>query len=123
MNMRISEISTDRALDVLCEVSVYIGNIATDEALTDELKKHMNTSGMTKAEVMKAGAEKISAIAPIVLKSHKNDVLGILAAVNEITVDELKQQNVMNTMKMVKELVQDEEFISFFSSCAQEEKM
>lgn len=121
--MRLSEISTDRALDVLCEVSVYIGNIATDEALTDELKKHMNTSGMSKAEIMKAGAEKISAIAPIVLKSHKNDVLGILAAVNEKTVDELKQQNVMNTMKMVKELVQDEEFISFFSSCAQEKKM
>ena len=34
--MKLSELSTDRALDVLCELTPYISNIASDEKMPGE---------------------------------------------------------------------------------------
>lgn len=43
--MKISELSTDRALDVLCELTPYVANITGDKALLDELGKKFDTKG------------------------------------------------------------------------------
>ena len=37
--MKLSEFSTDKAADVLCEISVYALNIVSDEELRGSLKK------------------------------------------------------------------------------------
>ena len=40
--MKFSELSTDRAADVLCEVSVYALNILTDDELRESLKAQID---------------------------------------------------------------------------------
>ena len=35
--MKLSDLTTDRAADVLCEISIYLVNITTDEELMSEL--------------------------------------------------------------------------------------
>lgn len=120
--MRLSEISTDRAADVLCEVSVYLANIATDEELSEELKHKIdNIDTKTRAEIFALGVEKVTVLMPIILKKHKNDVFGVLAVLNNTTIDAIANQNIMITMAQVKEAVQDRELVDFFKSCVSEE--
>lgn len=116
--MRLSEISTDRAADVLCEITIYVANIVTDEDLIGELKKTISGKAITRAELIALATEKINKLIPIVLKKRKADVFGILAVLNEKTAEEIGKQNFLTTMKQVKEIVKDRELLDFFKSCA-----
>lgn len=121
--MKISKLSTDEALDALCELTPYINNIVTDDALLDGLKAKVKATGNeTKAEIMAMGAEKINKIVPIVLKEHKDDVYGILAVLNDADVDAIGKQNVIKTMSQIRDLIKDKEFLDFFKSCAEQEQ-
>lgn len=120
--MKISELSTDRAADVLCEVSVYALPILSDEELMDTLKKKIDSNGtMTRAEVLAEGAAKIGALVPIVLKKHKADVFGLLAVLNETTAEKIAEQNIIKTLQQAKCIAKDRDLLDFFKSCAQEE--
>ena len=120
--MKISELSTDRAADVLCEVSVYALPILSDEELMDTLKKKIDSTGtMTRAEVLAEGAAKIGALVPIVLKKHKTDVFGLLAVLNETTAEKIAAQNIIETLRQAKDIAKDRDLLDFFKSCAQEE--
>ena len=43
--MKLSELTTDQAADVLCEVTPYIANITGDKSLLDELGKKFDSKG------------------------------------------------------------------------------
>jgi hypothetical protein len=118
--MKLSKLSTDEALDALCELTPYINNIVTDDVLLDELKAKVKATGNeTKAEIMAMGAEKINKLVPIVLKGHKKDVCGILAVLNDTDVDAIGKQNAIKTMSQIRDLIKDKEFLDFFKSCAE----
>lgn len=58
--MKFSELSTDRAADVLCEVSVYALNILTDDELRESLKAQIDAEKpQTAGEKYAIGAQKI----------------------------------------------------------------
>ena len=117
--MKLSELDTSRAADVLCEAGAYALNIITDEELAAELKSKIDSSGeLSRLELYTFGVQKISALLPIVLKKHRDDVFGILAAVNGCAVKDIAHQNIMVTMQQVKELASDKDMIDFFKSCA-----
>lgn len=117
--MKLSELDTSRAADVLCEAGAYALNILTDEELAAELKSKIDSSGeLSRLELYTFGVQKISTLLPIILKKHRDDVFGILAAVNGCAVNYIANQNIMATMQMVKELVSDKDMIDFFKSCA-----
>ena len=100
--MKLSELSTEKATDVLCEIAPYAMNIMTDEELVDELK---------------AAVGKISKILPILLKKRKADLFGILGALNEKSVEEIAKQNIIKTMSQIKDISKDKELLDFFKSC------
>lgn len=116
--MKLSEMTTDRAMDVLCEITPCIANITADEELLAELRNAIDPKAVkTKAELMVKGVEKITKLAPIVLKKRKSDVFGILAALNEKTAEEIGKQNIIATMAQVREVVKDKDLMDFFKSC------
>lgn len=120
--MKLSELDTSRAADVLCEAGAYALNILTDEELAAELKSKIDGSGeLSRLELYTFGVQKVSALLPIILKKHRDDVFGILAAVNGCAADDIARQNIMTTMQQVKELASDKDMIDFFKSCAPEE--
>ena len=121
--MKLSELSTDRAVDVLCEISPYAINIMTDEELIDELKKAVdfkNANTMAERIVLISG--KISKIFPILLKKRKRDLFGILSAINEKTIEEISKQNIIKTMAQIKDISKDKELLDFFKSCTDTEE-
>lgn len=116
--MKLSQMTTDRAMDVMCEITPYIANITADEELLAELKRAVDPKEVaTKAELMAKGVEKVTKLVPIVLKKRKADVFGILAALNEKTVEEIGKQNILATMAQVREIVKDKDLMDFFKSC------
>lgn len=121
--MRLSELSTDRATDVLCELTPYIANIVSDEELLEELKKAVDRKDIVnKAQWLAVGAEKITKILPILLKKRKEDVFGILAVMNEKSVEQIAKQNILVTLKQAKTAFKDKDLIDFFKSCMDTEE-
>ena len=72
--MKLSELSTERATDVLCEIAPYFMNITTDEELVSELKSAIDfKEANTMAEKITLVVGKLSKILPILLKKRKTD--------------------------------------------------
>lgn len=121
--MKLSELSTDRALDVLCELTPHISNIASDENMVSAVGKVVNTGGDINlyGKVLLL-VERIGEIVPILLKAHRPDVYGILSVMNDRPVGEIAAQKLADTIRQVREVFQDDELIAFFKSSAQREQ-
>lgn len=120
--MKLSELSTERAADVLCELTPYIANITGDKALLDELANKFDSKGKSAAELYTFAAHKYATLVPILLKEHREDVFGVLSVLNETELDKIAKQNIMETMKQVREVFQDKELLDFFKSFGQEDE-
>lgn len=117
--MKLSEFSTDEALDVLCTITPHVSNIVEDSAIMDAIGKAEDVGKLTPAGALILVAEKISTLIPVLLKDHRADVFGILAALNKTDAGTIGSQPVMTTMKQIKEdILGDEELIDFFKSFA-----
>lgn len=117
--MKLSQLTTDEALDVLCEITPAVASIVGDEELMNVIGKAVKRDGMTRAGMMLLGAEKLSKIVPVVMKEHRSDVFAIVAAVNKVSAEEIASQNVIKTSMQIRELCKDKELIDFFRSCAE----
>ena len=116
--MKLSELSTERATDVLCEIAPYFMNITSDEELVSELKSAIDFKvADTMAEKITLVVGKISRILPILLKKRKADLFGILGALNEKSVEEIAKQNILKTMSQIRDISKDKELLDFFKSC------
>lgn len=120
--MRLSQLTTDKALDVLCEITPYVSNIVTDEKLMDSIGKSVKREGMTKAGIMLLGAEKLTNIVPVVMKTHRTDVYGIVAALNGTDPEEIAGQNILKTSMQIRDICKDKELLDFFRSCVEQTK-
>ena len=121
--MKLSQMTTDKATDVLCEIAPYAMNIMTDEELIEELKSAVDfKEANTMAEKIALTVGKISKILPIVLKKRKIDLFGILGALNEKSVEEIFKQNIIKTMSQIKDISKDKELLDFFKSCTDTEE-
>ena len=120
--MKLSQLSTNEALDVLAEITPYITDIMSDEALIAELKNTIGGKELSTAEMVAFGANKISKIINILLKQNKRAVFGILAALNKKAPDEIAKQNFIATGNQIREIVKDRELWDFFTSFARTEE-
>lgn len=115
--MKLSDLSTDQALDVLCELTPYINNIVSDEAFVSEIGKVIDfDKDMNRYGLFLIGMERINRAIPMLLKDHRADVYGILAAVNRESPESIAAQNSMATLLQIREVLQDREMIGFFKS-------
>lgn len=115
--MKLSQFPTDRAADVICEITPYATDILACGEIKEKLKKASNGKfdKMTMAQKISFGAGVINEFVPYLLKEKKDAVFHIIAALNEKTVEEIKAQKFGETCKQVKEIAQDEELIELFS--------
>lgn len=120
--MKLSDLSTNETLDVLCEITPYIHSIVKDEALLRTIGTAVDTSALTATGVMMAGIDRISAAVPMLLNTHRDDVYGILAAVNRADRTQIAAQKLTDTMAQLDDLMHDEELLDFFKSFGQRGK-
>lgn len=117
-DMKISQLTTDQALDAICEITPAVEDIITDDELIEELKKKIEKrEGMAKAEKIRFYLEKITKLGTILLKKKREAVYTIVAALNQTDVDTVRSQNIIKTMTQIKEIANDEDFANFVYSC------
>ena len=117
--MKISEFTTDKALDVFVEIAPYVSGIVTCETLQTALSDLANTpakSLKSSFQQMVFGADVFSRLVPILLSERRSDVYGILAALNEKSVDEIAKQSLFKTVGMIREIFSDKDLLNFFKS-------
>jgi hypothetical protein len=116
--MKLSQLSTDRAMDILCEIAAPVTNIMTDEELIEELKSVVDfEKANTMAEKIALITGKFTKILPLILKKRKADLFSVLASLNEKTIEEIGSQNIIKTMSQIKDIAKDKELLDFFKSC------
>ena len=120
---KVSELNTDAALDVLCEITPYVNNIVIDEDLIAELKRKLDPGqGKSRAEILRFGAEKLNSIAPLLLKTHRGDIYGILSVLAGKSREDISRQNIIETSIQLRTLLKDREMLDFFKSCVEQEQ-
>lgn len=119
--MKLSELSTEKALDVMCQATPYIANIVGDSDLLSSLKEKLGGEKKSIAELYTYGAQKIAQLIPILLKNHRDDVFGLLAVLNDMEPKDIAVQGFTRTLEQIRSAVQDKELIDFFKSWRQEE--
>lgn len=119
--MKLSKLTTDRAAEVLVTVAQPIAEILKDSELREKIGKKTK-KGLSSLELYAVGVERLAELVPFLLQKHKSAVYTILAALNEKTEDEIAAQNILVTIRQVKELIQDKDLLDFFKSSATEEQ-
>lgn len=119
--MKLYELSTEKALDVMCQATPYIANIVGDSDLLSSLNEKLGGEKKSIAELYTYGAQKIAQLIPILLKNHRDDVFGLLAVLNDMEPKDIAAQGFTRTLEQIRSAVQDKELIDFFKSWRQEE--
>lgn len=120
--MKLSELTTDETLDVLCEITPCVEHIVKDEQIFSAIGNAVKTDGMTKIGVLMAGVDRISSVVPVLLKTHRADVYGILASVNRVDVEKIAGQKLTDTLTQIYDMIHDEDLLRFFKLFAPQGK-
>ena len=109
--MKISEMNNDQAADAMIKIAPAISNLMKDEDAENMIKSMIKAEGETSYQILGGLLPKLVAFC---MKDHKRDVYAIVAALTMKPVAEVGKMNFMQTVKELKESV-DEEFLGFFN--------
>lgn len=101
-------------MDVLCAIAPSIQAIVDDKEIMTALGKAVDKNGLTTAGVLMVATSKLVGAVPMLFKTHREDVYNILSSVGGVTVEDVKAQNMLDTMQQLKEILQDKPLLDFF---------
>lgn len=110
--MKISEMSMNRAADTMIRLSGSLGNILNDEQIE---KLFTDTGFAGKANPLKGYAMFLTQLVPACLRTHRNDLFDVVAALDEKTPEEVGNLKVGDVIKILRESV-DKELLDFLRS-------
>lgn len=116
--MKLSEITGDRALDIIADILPVVGRLKDSKALDDFYKAH-KTHDLTSKEVR---ADLIFSLVPSLIKSNKQDILQVVASVTGTTVREVKKLSAKALWGEIKEILSDPEMQELFGSSVNTEQ-
>jgi hypothetical protein len=111
--MKISEMTNDQACDCLIRMTPAVTSILDDKETVDAMLKAY-AEGRSKPLYQMIG-DILPKFVPFCLKTHKRDLYEIIGALTFKSVKEVGNMNLLETMKVLKESV-DEDLIGFFKS-------
>lgn len=111
--MKLSDIKGERVFDVIAEVTDPLYRIASDDAVMGAFQGAAQASGDDdKTDYAKA----LKGIVPVLLKTHRGDLVAILAAVNGMTAEEyLEGLTMPKLFGDVYDVLTDEELLGFLA--------
>ena len=111
--MRLSDLTAEQGLEAIANSLECIGNIADDDDALKLCQELVPREGEKYIKVFARGCFG----APRLLKTHKDDVIGILAAFELQTVEEYKKKHkLMDVIKGMVDLVNEPEVRQLFFS-------
>ena len=114
--MKLSEMTNDRAAEALIELSIPIGNICDDEAITAAINEYKEIKDIP---VIQAIGRMLPKLLALLLRDHKEDVYKIIGILNGCPASKIAKMNFGETMKIVRSSY-DEVIHGFFTSSMQQ---
>ncbi len=113
--MRLSDLTAEQGLEAITNSLEYIGNIVDDDVALELCQKLVPQEGEKCIKVFARGAK----TAPKLLKTHKDDVIGILAAFELQSIEEYKKKHkLVDIIKGVIDLINEPEVRQLFLSAS-----
>lgn len=109
--MKISQMTTDQAADVLIKIAEPCANVMHDKNTIDMLDGLTKGKGVSTIDYI---ASNIPVVVSVLLKDHRQDVYSIVAALVGKTPEEVAGQKIADTIADVKESW-DGDLVSFFA--------
>lgn len=112
--MKLSDIKGDRVLDIIADIINPIANMVQDKDVTAMFKREAVPDGMEARDFF---AKRMCKGLPVLLKSHKADIIAIMAAIEGVTPEQYAASlDFSKLFTDVMELVTDDAFLNFLSS-------
>lgn len=112
--MKLSDIKGDRVLDVIADIIDPIANMVQDKNVAAMFKREAVPEGMDARDFF---AKRMCKGLPVLLKSHKADIIAIMAAIEGVTPEQYAESlDFPKLFTDVMELVTDDAFLNFLSS-------
>lgn len=112
--MKLSNIKGYRVLDVIADIIDPIANMVQDKDVAAMFKREAVPDGMEARDFF---AERMCKGLPVLLKSHKADIIAIMAAIEGVTPEQYAASlDFPKLFTDVMELVTDDAFLNFLSS-------
>lgn len=112
--MKLSDIKGDRVLDVIADIINPIANMVQDKDVAAMFKREAVPDGMEARDFF---AKRMCKGLPVLLKSHKADMIAIMAAIEGVTPEQYATSlDFPKLFTDVMELVTDDAFLNFLSS-------
>lgn len=112
--MKLSDIKGERVLDVIADIIDPIANMVQDKDVAAMFKREAVPDGMEARDFF---AKRMCKGLPVLLKSHKADIIAIMAAIEGVTPEQYaKSLDFPKLFTDVMELVTDSAFLNFLSS-------
>lgn len=110
--MKLSDIKGERVFDVIADLVDPISTIAKDKEATAIFTRAELPEGMTVAEFT---IQRLKQSLPLLLKNHKEQIIKIMATINNISEEEyLEGLNIVSMMRDLNDMVSDKTFIQLF---------
>ena len=107
--MKLSELKGERAVEVIADLIEPITNIAMDQKNLKLFRAEKRDGETDKEMAVRDFSEKV----PVLLKTHKQDILAILCSVSDVDPDEL---SVLDIIQGTMDLINDKDFLNLFLS-------
>lgn len=112
--MKLSDIKGDRVLDVIADIIDLIANMVQDKDVAAMFKREAVPDGMEARDFF---AKRMCKGLPVLLKSHKADIIAVMAAIEGVTPEQYAESlDFPKLFTDIMELVTDDAFLSFLSS-------
>lgn len=111
--MKLSDIKGDRVLDVIADIIDHIANMVQDKDVAAMFKREAVPDGMEARDFF---AKRMCKGLPVLLKSHKADIIAIMAAIEGVTPEQYAASlDFPKLFTDAMELVTDDAFLDFLS--------
>lgn len=112
--MKLSDIKGDRVLDVIADIIDPIANMVQDKDVAAMFKREAVPDGMEARDFF---AKRMRKGLPVLLKSHKTDIIAVMAAIEGVTPEQYAASlDFPKLFTDVMELLTDGAFLNFLSS-------
>lgn len=112
--MKLSDIKGDRVLDVIADIIDPIANMVQDKDVAAMFKREAVPDGMEARDFF---AKRMRKGLPVLLKSHKTDIIAVMAAIEGVTPGQYAASlDFPKLFTDVMELVTDDALLNFLSS-------
>lgn len=110
--MKLSEMNGEELSVCLCKIAEPLERIGFDKKTTETFQEiaDLSKSGMNNIQQT---SMMIGKFVPLLLGDHREDTFAILAAINNKTVEEIRSQKGMQTIKELKNALADPDLMDF----------